>query len=1225
MRLVLLVMSLLLVPAHAYAGPVIAAVAAYASTISITSILVNAAISIGVSFVLGAVFKKPKAPSFGGSGSTVARDRTITVREPTSPWKIRTGWSVMGGSITHLDTSGSSNEYFHLVITIAPHQMAWLGDIRFDGVRVPIDSNGDVVSGNYVGYVFVEKNLGTPDQAPFPDLLSKSDKWTIRHRQNGRACIHVRLKYDESRFPNGVPNITIEGAGAFVYDSRDTGATITTSAATNGLDTGSLQAFTAAVSDVCTATAHGYATGDGPVRLTTTDTLPSPLSTSTSYYAIRVDADTLKWATSVVNAEAGTAVDITDAGTGTHKVGDYLPLALITTSGAHGLTAGDRAYIRSHAGSSPELYGDYYVWSVPTSDTAEIFLGYNTTLDTVGTGGTIIKMVFSDNPCLWQATYLTNRSFGLSAVFDDEIDETDLEESANAADEEVSVAQTSTTFTADADTDEMTQDDTSGIALCLGEKVTLSTTDTLPAGLSPGDYYVHPTDTYTFKVATTRDNALNQVYVDITDAGTGTHTITRIAEPRYTANGSADVSEEPYQILGYINSAMSGRTPYIGGKFHITSGFYRTPTITFDEGDLRSGSFNVLGLVGAEEAFNAVKGVYLSPANAWQPADFPAVTNATYEAQDGGRKWRDDFDLNYTISGTMAQRLASIDLNKARQEITVQKAPYKLSASRIKAIDVANLTIDHMGWSAKPFEATETVWTLSEDSEGNPFLGLDISWRETSSTVWDWSTASEITIDPAPNTNLPSVSTVAAPTGLTLTAGTADLFKGKDGTIHSRIHATWTAPLDIFATRIEVQWKKTTDTEYESTYVSADTVEVYLAPVVDEVIYNVRIRTIGAFPNITSAWVADTVTVEGKSADPSDVTGFVVAQSGASTTFRWNQVSDIDLAGYEIRYFAQGSFTWDVASVLTSVTKGTLVTNNALPPGAWTVGIKARDTSENYSTNATTFDITVSNENTVIDSFEISGSWVTPPDMLLTHWTGTLVQSSRFAASELTNAELFTQLTPYPKGVKLTNFVEHWTGKLVPSSTLGASSLTNAELFTQFVPYPQSDGYVEGPMIDADFDSSDMRLWSEIDSELGPGKTGTADPQLQVTLKQESGTWGAFQNHTLGYLAETRYVKTRVHLDTSVGVAVISRFKCVLDAEIDVQSAQSVSVGSGGESIVFTERFHTVPIVKPTATSAAQHVAIPTSVTALGFDVDIYDITSGLQVAGTTDWEARGV
>lgn len=75
--------------------------------------------------------------------------------------------------------------------------------------------------------------------------------------------------------------------------------------------------FTCAVTDICTDAAHGFTTGLKGQGSTTT-TLPAGLSTSTDYFVIRLSADTYSLATSYANAIAGTAINITDTGTGTH-------------------------------------------------------------------------------------------------------------------------------------------------------------------------------------------------------------------------------------------------------------------------------------------------------------------------------------------------------------------------------------------------------------------------------------------------------------------------------------------------------------------------------------------------------------------------------------------------------------------------------------------------------------------------------------------------------------------------------------------------------------------------------------------------------------------------------------------------------------------------------------------------------------------------------------------
>lgn len=72
--------------------------------------------------------------------------------------------------------------------------------------------------------------------------------------------------------------------------------------------------------NIVNLTTHGLETGDGPIRLTTTDTLPAELAAATDYWVIKVAAGTFNLASSLANALAGTPVAFTDDGTGTHSI-----------------------------------------------------------------------------------------------------------------------------------------------------------------------------------------------------------------------------------------------------------------------------------------------------------------------------------------------------------------------------------------------------------------------------------------------------------------------------------------------------------------------------------------------------------------------------------------------------------------------------------------------------------------------------------------------------------------------------------------------------------------------------------------------------------------------------------------------------------------------------------------------------------------------------------------
>ena len=71
--------------------------------------------------------------------------------------------------------------------------------------------------------------------------------------------------------------------------------------------------------DVITSVAHGLYTGM-VVQVTTDGVLPTGIAGTTDYWIIRLTDDTFSVASSLANAEAGTAVNFTAAGSGNHTL-----------------------------------------------------------------------------------------------------------------------------------------------------------------------------------------------------------------------------------------------------------------------------------------------------------------------------------------------------------------------------------------------------------------------------------------------------------------------------------------------------------------------------------------------------------------------------------------------------------------------------------------------------------------------------------------------------------------------------------------------------------------------------------------------------------------------------------------------------------------------------------------------------------------------------------------
>lgn len=99
---------------------------------------------------------------------------------------------------------------------------------------------------------------------------------------------------------------------------RATSATFSASIATNKLTIAG-ETFTNSASTDLLVVARIYNTGE-KVQVSSTTTLPSPLAAATNYYAIYSDATHIYLAETYSNAMAGTYINLTDTGTGTHTV-----------------------------------------------------------------------------------------------------------------------------------------------------------------------------------------------------------------------------------------------------------------------------------------------------------------------------------------------------------------------------------------------------------------------------------------------------------------------------------------------------------------------------------------------------------------------------------------------------------------------------------------------------------------------------------------------------------------------------------------------------------------------------------------------------------------------------------------------------------------------------------------------------------------------------------------
>jgi len=806
---------------------------------------------------------------------------------------------------------------------------------------------------------------------------------------------------------------------------------------------------------------------------------------------------------------------------------------------------------------------------------------------------------WSPNAALVWRDYIADTTVGMGA---DTTEIASIDAQADICDEMAVVLAVATNLhSVDAATDVLIFD----TDLCpyqTGDRVQVSSTGSLPGGLAAAtNYFVialrrqkyerSPNATRpAIKLATTLVLARAGTPINVTSAGSGTITVTKNAEPRYEAAGLIVHDRDKDRIIDDIRSAMAGRAVYAGSVWNLQAGAYDTPTLTFTADDF-VGGIAISTRLPARSLFNAVKGLFTGLSSFDQPTDYPLVSSAVAETEDGGQRIQ-DIDFPLTSRASAAQRLARIEINRARQQITVE-ATLNLTGMQVRPANVVNLTLPRMGWSGKPFEVASWAFVAERDAQGVPIFTCPVTLRETASTVFDFDpNTEESAFDPAPNTLL-RFREMAAPTGLMLSSGAASLFVKLDGTVISRIKAVWTDPGDPTLDRIETQFKRSADASYEDGPVVRPGVQLaYMIDVEDGITYDVRIRA-ASIQFATSDYVEVTGhTVVGKTEPPGDVASLEMFQLGESVTFSWTQVPDIDLAGYILKYWPQEeAFDWDTAIPLTEITRGTLITNSGLPAGSWTVGIKAIDTSGNESVTEQTAVITV------ISTLEIVALQINAP-----YWRGTLTNLRRHDVS----------------------------GTLVPESADADSTGNNFDVFDNFVLNPATNPSYETEDLDLGADQENLRVGFPRSISLGPGETGQISTTRQLDYRANAGSYDGFEDWPVPAkpIGSFQFLKGKLIIGTTINVPFVRTFRIQADAQTRRESAQGVAVGSGGETITFGEAFVNTPSVTVTPVDLGSPpvpvVPVLTALNNASFTVTLYRVSDGVAVAGTVNWSAEG-
>ena len=278
----------------------------------------RALITIGTSIIGGIIGQKlaPKIdpPNFG---TALESGITVTSKAPTAPYRIIYGESRVGGTIVYAETTSATNEFLHMVIVFAGHEVdeiktIFLGDDIVSLETTSNDSNGIPIftptgSDQYNGKLLVKKHLGNPDQLADANLVSDVGQWTTAHKIQGKTYIYAKFTFDKDVYPNGVPNVSAIIKGKKLYDPRATSFTASSSSVST-------------TNNTITLSSHGLSTFDRATYDTNSNTAIGGLSNGSIYNVIKIDNNTIKLASTYANCVAGTPISLTSvSGSTTQK------------------------------------------------------------------------------------------------------------------------------------------------------------------------------------------------------------------------------------------------------------------------------------------------------------------------------------------------------------------------------------------------------------------------------------------------------------------------------------------------------------------------------------------------------------------------------------------------------------------------------------------------------------------------------------------------------------------------------------------------------------------------------------------------------------------------------------------------------------------------------------------------------------------------------------------
>jgi len=651
----------------------------------------------------------------------------------------------------------------------------------------------------------------------------------------------------------------------------------------------------------------------------------------------------------------------------------------------------------------------------------------------------------------------------------------------------------------------------------------------------------------------------------------------------FDCNTAVDTSRTIIDNLRDLIKGCRGYIPFSQGKYSLIIETTGSASVSLTEDDIIGGY--TLAIPQKNERYNRVICSFINPDRNYQvdEVQFPPIDDsglpsadqhATMKTADGGFLLEGRFQFPTITSQYQAEEMAEVILRRSREalglSLNVAFKGYELNIG-----DIVNITHSSLGFSNKPFRVLGI--TFNNDYT----VGLSLVEHQDSHYTW----ATKVQATTIPTTTLPNPFTVQPPASLTLD----DTLIEYNQTPLVALDITIGASTDAFVDYYQVEYKLSTDSNY-IIYAQGDLLNHRVLNVKEQGVYDVRVKAVNTL-GVSSSYVTGQHTVVGSTEPPSDVEDFACNIVNSDAHLSWEQIPDVDLSHYQIRYstLTSGAEWQNSVSLVEKVSRP--ATSITVPARTGSYLIKPIDKLGNYSVNATVIATNLS----AIGNFNAVTSQSEDPTFSGTK-TNLTLENDTLKLTDLSQDGTYVFSAPIDIG-------GIYTSRVTASITQFAENPT--ELF------------------------DDGRGFSLFDSATGSfdgDSPSNSNAHLEIALSDDGVTYTSFKNFVIGdYTA--RYYKFRLFLRSRDGATtpVVSEVSVTIDMPDRIFSGNDIVSGATTYTVSFTNPFKSVNYAVGITgeNMATGDYFLVENKTINGFDVTFKN-SSDTAVSRTFDYIAKG-